>query len=182
MKEPQTIKAKKVDKYVVLSNGEVWNMSWHGKPNNIKKIKQSKDKNGYLRFTYNGGGNVWTHRLVAKCFISNPNNLPQVNHKDENPLNNHVDNLEWCTCKYNVNYGTAIQRAAAKNSTIQKNDPKKSKKVYQLTLDGKFVAEYQSTKEVERQLGFCQPNVSSCCRNGGTYKGFRWTYIRPANI
>ena len=46
------------------------------------------------------------HRLVAQAFISNENDLPQVNHKDENKQNNHIDNLEWCTAKYNCNYGT----------------------------------------------------------------------------
>ena len=50
------------------------------------------------------------HRLVAEAFIPNPDNLPEVNHKDENRYNNHIDNLEWCTHKYNVNYGTRNQR------------------------------------------------------------------------
>lgn len=50
------------------------------------------------------------HRMVAQAFIPNPYNLPQVNHRDENPSNNNVDNLEWCDGKYNVNYGTRIDR------------------------------------------------------------------------
>lgn len=50
------------------------------------------------------------HRLVAEAFIPNPNNYPCINHKDENPSNNNIDNLEWCTYKYNANYGTGVER------------------------------------------------------------------------
>lgn len=93
------------------------------------------------------------HRLVAQAFIPNPDNLPQVNHKDENKLNNTVDNLEWCDCKYNVNYGTAIQRRVEKQS----------KPVLQYTLNGEFVAEYPSIMEASRQTGINQAHISDCC-------------------
>lgn len=53
------------------------------------------------------------HRLVAKCWLDNPSNLPVINHKDENPSNNRIDNLEWCTQKYNINYGTTQERRIA---------------------------------------------------------------------
>ena len=52
----------------------------------------------------------YIHRLIAEAFIPNPNNLPVVNHKDENKLNSSIDNLEWCTYEYNRNYGTCIER------------------------------------------------------------------------
>ena len=106
------------------------------------------------------------HRLVAEAFINNPDNLPCVNHKDENKHNNHVDNLEWCTNKYNLNYGSRNERI--RNSL--------SKKVYQYTLDGEFVREWESTNECGRN-GYNQGKIASCCRGEiKTHKGYRWSY------
>lgn len=66
-------------------------------------------KDGYLVVSI-CGKNKLIHRLVAEAFIPNPNNLPIINHKDENPANNHVSNLEWCDCQYNNTYGTILER------------------------------------------------------------------------
>lgn len=110
------------------------------------------------------------HRLVAFAFLPNPDNFPFVNHKDENPSNNIVSNIEWCSAEYNTNYGTRNRRIAESNT----NHPKFSKQVLCVET-GKV---YPSTKQVERELGFANTNISAACN--GKYKsayGFHWRYI-----
>ena len=72
-------------------------------------------EDGYLRAYLCKHGKIkafYVHRIVANAFIDNPKKLPFINHKDECKTNNNVDNLEWCTFEYNINYGTAKKRAA----------------------------------------------------------------------
>lgn len=106
-------RVRSVDRYV-KSKGESY---WLRKG---KMLSPAKDKNGYLKvnLSCNGKNNIIrVHRLVAQVFIHNPDNLPEINHKDEDKTNNRVDNLEWCDRKYNNNYGTKIERQ--KNTNIQ---------------------------------------------------------------
>lgn len=78
----------------------------------FKVCKDNRNRYKYVTLWDRNGKFLKTsiHRLVAQAFIPNPDNLPEVNHKDENKANNKVDNLEWCTHKYNINYGTCKQR------------------------------------------------------------------------
>lgn len=121
---------------------------------------------GYLRI-YSKGKHYFIHRLVAETFISNPDKLPYVNHKDENTYNNKVENLEWCTKEYNDNYGTARERAAASTS----------KKVYQYTIDNKLIKIYDKIKDVIN-FGFDKSCVSQCCHGKiKKHKGYKWSLI-----
>lgn len=114
------------------------------------------------------------HRLVAQAFIPNPNNLPYINHKDENPLNNRVENLEWCTQSYNCNYGGHNARMA---KTIHETAYQR-RKVVKLTLDGDFVEQYVSIVEAARATGLHHTAISQCCRKLSTRSGnYKWMYL-----
>ena len=75
----------------------------------LLSLKNDKDGYKFIILCDNGRRKVSRiHRLVAEAFLDNPNNYPIINHKDENKSNNHIDNLEWCTIKYNTNYKNSI--------------------------------------------------------------------------
>lgn len=95
--------------------------------------------------------NVLVHRIIAKTFIPNPYDLPEVNHRDEDKLNNKVTNLEWCTRDYNKNYGTGNIRCAEK----------RSKKVIQYTDD--FFKEWNSINDAARGNNVTAGSIKSAC-------------------
>lgn len=109
--------------YEVSSYGRVRGLDRFDGRNKItgKILSVNYEKNGYCSVALSKYGNMKRHkihRLVAQAFIPNPDNLPQVNHKDENKENNRVENLEWCTAKYNINYGNRLVKLL--NTKIEK--------------------------------------------------------------
>jgi len=117
--------------------------------------------------------NFRVNRLVAECFIENPYNLPIVNHKDENKLNNSADNLEWCTASYNNTYNDSHLKRGV---NLQN---KRSKKVYQYSLDGTLIKIWPSIREIRRVKGYDNGQISKCCNNklkNNISYGYIWKY------
>lgn len=133
--------------YQVSNTGRVRNIN---KGNILSQY--NRNKQGYKAVSIDRKL-ITVHRLVAQAFIPNPNNLPMVNHKDENPLNNCVENLEWCDAKYNCNYGTRIKRIADKNSTPIVSIDTNGKETY-----------YKSAFECFHRKGYDYSNILKCCK------------------
>lgn len=138
--------------------------------------------NGYEALTLSNGSkreSKSVHRLVAEAFIPNPENLPQVNHKNEVKNDNRAENLEWCTVAYNVTYGHRTEKAARA----------RSKPVLQITRGGTVVASFLSIHSAAEETGIYYRNIYAVAnrtkrfdksKRGNTRKtagGFVWVYL-----
>lgn len=138
------------EKYMISSHGRVKSFIGHE-----KILSPRMNTSGYysVLLTKNKTAKSFLiHRLVANAFIDNPNQFPCVNHKDENKINNHVSNLEWCDEKYNIHFGSAIQKIKQINKSNWTNAPKRVKATFP---DGSVI-EYNSVAMASREC-----NVSS---------------------
>lgn len=140
-----------------------------GKPKPCKGIARKNELvgGGYYQVALCKDGkhnHCLVHRLVAEAFIPNPDNLPQVNHKDECKTNNAIWNLEWCGAKYNQGYGTCIERRAEKQK----------RGVVGTSIKDGSVIRFNSVREA-MDNGFWY--VIDCCKGIKTrYKGYIWSY------
>ena len=156
--------------YKVSNTGKVKSLKY-GKEHILKPRNNKKSYKQVILYSNGKIKPILVHRLVAEAFIPNPYNLPEVNHKDENKNNNNVTNLEWCSHKYNMNFGTRTKRSAKAHTGIY--NTKTSKKV--ICIETGIV--YQSLSEIKRQIGFSQSNISQCCngKRKSAYK-FHWKW------
>ena len=156
------------ENYAVDENGNVFNVKRR------RQLITAKDRNGYISVALSKEGKVVrkkVHRLVAEAYIPNPQNLPQINHKDENKENNSVNNLEWCNARYNNFYGNS-------KPTVRAQEARK-KAVCQYSVDGKLINVFESATEAQRKTGIHQSNISKCClqrKNFHTAGGYVWKF------
>ena len=156
--------------YMVSNLGRIYSV----KKNNF--VKPQTVTHGYLGVGLHDGKchTKTIHRLVATAFIPNPNHLPYINHKDEDKTNNRADNLEWCTCKYNNNYGTRNERL---KETLRNNSDIKRCRVGQYSLSGELIKVYGSVHET-KHYGLCPMCVWHVIYGRRpTYKGCLWKRI-----
>ena len=132
---------------------------------NNKILKPFKNTNGYYQIVLYKEckkKHCLVHKLVANAFIENKNNYKYINHKDENKLNNNINNLEWCTAKYNCNYGTRNERLSSPVLCVELNK------------------KFKSIKEASKLLNVQQAHISKCCLNKkhhNTAGGYHWRYV-----
>ena len=153
-------------KYMVSNLGRVKSLNYN-KTGKEKIMKGVPDGYGYFQLSLCKEGKVKNcriNRLVAQAFIPNPDNLPEVNHKDKIRTNNRVDNLEWCTTQYNVEYSRA-------------------KAVIGINKVSGLILEFPSANEAKRQTGINQSNIIQCCK--GRRKstgGYYWHYADSEEV
>lgn len=137
-----------------------------------KILKPQQQLNGYLQICLHQDKRIkhfLIHRLVAIHFLPNPQNLPQVNHINEDKTDNRVENLEWCTNEYNLNYGSCITRMKEKL-----NIP-----IIQFSKYDNFIQIWKSTTTASKSLNINKGNINGClkgrygCKTAG---GYKWGY------
>lgn len=165
--------------YQVSNKGRVKSLKYN-KTKKEKVLKSSTNNAGYLSvelWKYGERKKCYIHRLVATAFIDNQENNLEINHKDENPENNSIENLEWCNRKYNNNYGTHNQKVSEALRVP----------IDMLTREGELIKQFACGKEAVNWLkenGFPtanKSNISYCC-NGKikTAYGYKWLYKTPS--
>lgn len=151
-------------KYIVSNTGRIIDTDKE------REITKHKDKDGYEVVTLNKKPKK-VHRLVAIAFIPNPKKLPQVNHKDENKLNNRVDNLEWCNNYYNSNYrnrNKLISNKVSRNVYVQKD------------LDGNIIKIWDNVYELTHSDTYNYQHVRDLIRKKLKPKDFVWEKYKKA--
>lgn len=152
--------------YLVSNFGNIFSL----RRNKVLRVRKST--RGYGQVNLSSRGRMTTHRvhrLVATHFIPNPLSLPEINHINENKLDNRVENLEWCDRSHNVNYGDRTSKQKRKVSIP----------VVQFSPSGTLIAVFPSCIQAARELKISSSGISECCRGKRkTLGGYVWKYER----
>lgn len=143
----------------------------------LKSLKHGKKENEYLMVVLSNNGKekmFYIHRLVAQTFIPNPNNLPQVNHKDGDKTNNFMENLEWCTISENQIHAIKNKLKIPAKGLQCGN----TRKVGQYSKDGNLIKKWEYIKLASMELNILSPNIINCCKNKiPSAGGYIWKYL-----
>ena len=134
-------------------------------------LKQNQDRYGYMLVQFQANGKKvqpLVHRMVAICFIPNPDNLPEINHIDNDRTNNSASNLEWCTHKYNMTYREKCG-VSAKDAVKMLRRP-----VIAVKPETSEVFWFESRSEAARQLGICYSNIYEVIKGNYNQTGGYW--------
>ena len=179
--------------YQVSNLGNVKSLNYRGHKGHEHILMPKTNNNGrlwVLLYKHGKAKPTLIHRIVGIAFIKNPDNLPQINHKDENPKNNMANNLEWCTLEYNLMYTykrhsekyhvSEIKRGAyAKRAkkVSRQNKKRQGNAINQLDENGNILKRWTDSREIFVETGMSDWSISECCRgNRKTAYGFKWQY------
>lgn len=165
---------KKIEKYVLFGSKYLWVLEHF--------LAKTKDKDGYekVKIFYEGKRkNIFIHRLVAIAFLDNPENKPQITHKDGIKNNNKLKNLEWVINKENVVHSFNVLNRVGSHTGLLGVKNKASKAIIQFSKDGQFIKNWDSMADVYRNLKISTWAISACCKNIKSFNtagGFIWKY------
>lgn len=163
--------------YQVSNKGNIVSLNYNRTRKRRLRIPRI-GKGGYLYINLHKSGVTKTmkiHRIVAMTFIPNPKNLPQINHKDENKLNNNAENLEWCDSSYNNKYGSRPRKVL--DAHKRNGSSKAERAVVKLDRHGTIVAEFVSISEAARQSCVSRSCIRDCVLGRQhTCVGYFWKY------
>lgn len=171
-----------IEHWLTLKDFPHYEISTLGRIRSNKKqkpiiLKKYTRKSGYeaVILRYNGKAYYrYVHRLIAQTFLPNPENYPQVNHINEVKNDNRVDNIEWCTAKQNLNYGTRNERISKTSKGKTKNEVHY---ILQYTKDNVLINVFESSADAERKTGIHHCMILNVCKGlFHTSGGYIWRY------
>lgn len=162
-------------RYMVSNLGKIMSLNFNG-THKHKELLGRKTRGGYRQVVLYTNGKrkaFYIHVLVAKTFIPNPNNLPEVNHKDGNKENNTVNNLEWVTSKENSLHAV---------KTGLRHVPKSGQhyravKTAQFDIDGNLIKIWNSMSDPNKIFGYSTQNIEKCC-SGKIHSAYGYIWRR----